>query len=62
MLQWLPKKLVTSIKIRRERKRDALIQPIKGPPKRPQTSADSKRLTMLAAIMISDKYKKVHDK
>ena len=49
-------------KILRKRKRDAPIQPIEGLPKRPQTSADSKRLTMLAAIMISDKYKKVHNK
>ena len=49
-------------KICRKRKRDAPIEPMEGPPKRPKTIADSKRLTMLAAKRISGKYKKLHNK
>ena len=35
---------------------------MEGLPKRPKTSAESKRLTMLAAKRISVKYKKLHNK
>lgn len=45
--------------IRRKRKRDAPIEPIRGPLKRPKTSAGSKRSAILAAKKISDKYKKL---
>ena len=45
--------------IRRKRKRDAPIEPIRGPLKRPKTSAGSKRSAILTAKKISDKYKKL---
>ena len=53
-----PKKISDKYKrIRRKRKRAGSVEPVEEAPKRPKTNNNSKKLVMMGAKKIRDKYK-----